>query len=304
MATEAEEREANVIRVLVVGGRSRSGQAFRRHIAGDPGFSPVVLTRFPLAPHAGEEIVTVQDYFGVGDKILRSVDAVVNFAGMPQGDDAALLQAVNVDGPTRLARAAKAAGVKHFIHVSSLHIYGETETVGRDTPEFPRSAYARSKQAADVALAAVAAPGFVITLLRVPMHYGPGGAGGKMRVLAKAMLRLGWFPVPPRSVRRSVLHLSNLAAAIVSLLKDPRPGIQFAADPEPFEFEALAEAAYEKSGMHIRLLRLPELAFLPLKLFASPIYRRLYTSNVIDNDAVLRVDYPTRLKDGLKDIIP
>src|SRR5687767_2665335 len=53
-------------------------------------------------------------------EFLDGVDAVVHLAwALQPGREPERLRAVNVDGTRRMARAAKAAGVGHVIHMSS-----------------------------------------------------------------------------------------------------------------------------------------------------------------------------------------
>jgi nucleoside-diphosphate-sugar epimerase len=130
------------------------------------------------------------------------------------------------------------------------------------------------------------------------MHYGYG-AGEKLKHLAAFITKFGWFPVRRTRVERSVVHLDNLSAAIVGLVKQRLGGIQFAADPEPFSVETLAEVIGAKAGQRVRLVRFPEFLFLPLRIFAKGIYRRLYRNNVICRDVIVRVAYPVNLKEAL-----
>ena len=134
------------------------------------------------------------------------------------------------------------------------------------------------------------------------MHYGYG-AGEKLRHLAAFITKLGCFPARKSRVERSVVHLDNLSAAIIFVVERKLGGVQFAADPEPFSVETLAEVAFAKSGQTVRLVRFPEVLFLPLRIFAKGIYRRLYRNNVICDDVLLKATYPVKLKDGLKDVL-
>src|SRR5205807_1436385 len=242
------------------------------------------------------------DYFSPPQGVLEGTHAIVNFVGVTTSANEAHLRSLNVEGPVRLARFARAHGVKQFVQLSSLHIYGDAELIDRATPEAPLSAYARSKQTGDRALSCEAADGFTVTNLRMPMHYGYG-AGEKLRRLAAFITKLGWFPARKSRVERSVVHLDNLSAAIIFVVERKLGGVQFAADPEPFSVETLAEVAFAKSGQTVRLVRFPEVLFLPLRIFAKGIYRRLYRNNVICGDVLLKATYPVKLKDGLKDVL-
>jgi nucleoside-diphosphate-sugar epimerase len=289
------------LRVVVVGGGARSAQAFRRYVSTLDKVELTVLVRKPVESLPGEAVIVVADYFSPPEGLLLDKDAVVNFVGVTTGASEAHLSSLNVEGPARLARYARAQGVKHFIHLSSLHIYGDAEFIDRTTPEAPLSAYARSKQRGDCALSDEAGEGFTVTNLRMPMHYGYG-AGDKLRRLASFIARVGWFPVRKARVERSVVHLDNLSAAIAFLIEKRLGGIQFTADPEPFSVEILAEIAAASTGRPIRLVRVPEILFLPLRVFAKGVYRRLYMNNVVSRDILLRTAYPVRLKEGLKDV--
>jgi nucleoside-diphosphate-sugar epimerase len=290
------------LRIVVVGGGARSARAFRRYVFAVDKFDVTVLVRKPVEPLPREAITVVSDYFSPSESVLRGKDTVVNFVGVTANASDAHLKSLNVDGPVRLARFARAQGVKHFIQLSSLHIYGDAEFVDHATPEAPISAYARSKQKGDRALSEESTAGFMVTNLRMPMHYGYG-AGGKLRSLAVFITRFGWFPLRKDRVQRSVVHLDNLSAAITFVIEKRLGGIQFAADPEPFTVEVLAEVAVAKRGRTVRLVRLPEIMFLPLRVFAKGVYRRLYMNNVISGDVLVGTAYPVRLKEGLKDVL-
>lgn len=297
-------RRNGVSQVVVVGGQSRAGVAFRRLVAGTRPFALTVLVRRPDEALAGERVVVVEDYFSPPDKVLAGVDGLVNFAGIPDNRSGPELVRVNVEGPERLARKARALGVKRMIQISSLHVYGAPARVDNSTKEEPLSAYARSKLAGDNALAALQTGDFRITLLRMPMHYGPN-AGKKLRILVRIMLGLGWFPMPKKPVRRSMIHLENLAAGIVMVLQHDLEGVQFVADPEPFSYEMLRESLRLHTGKTIRLIRLPDAFFLPMRVLAPGTYRRLYRDNVIASELVLKPEggYPLTMAAGLKDVV-
>ena len=91
-----------------------------------------------------------------------------------------LYRRVNVEGTKCLAKAA-AGGVRRFVFLSSISVYGEstserplTET-GAPSPKNP---YGISKRKAEQALAECAArTGLEVVILRPPLVYGPGAKG-------------------------------------------------------------------------------------------------------------------------------
>ena len=303
MGTEGA-KPTSVGRVVVVGGRSRAAAAFRRFVAETKPFALTVLVRQADLALPGENVVVVDDYFSPPDKVFAGANAIVNFAGIPDDRPEQELAAVNVRGPECLARKARAWGIKHIVQISSLHVYGAPTRVDHSTPEAPLSAYARSKLAGDMALSALRTEDFNITLLRMPMHYGPD-AGKKLRVLVRLITKLGWFPIPKTPVRRSMVHLDNLAVAIVAVLRLGLGGIQFVADPELFGYEILRDALRLHTGKTIRLIRLPDGFFLLIRALAHGAHRRLYQDNVIAPELVLQPEsgYPVTTVAGLKDVM-
>lgn len=287
--------------LLIVGGHSQAALAFRRLLARDAE-SVSVLVRRPGPAAPSEKIFEVVDYFQPPVDVFAGVDAVVNFAGVTAARSGSELMAVNAEGPRRLAELAKRQGVRQFVQISSLSIYGDAPDIGRDTQERPASAYGRSKMAADRALLALADATFTVSCVRVPILYGRS-AGTKLHRLARAMRRLGWWPAPAAMEHRSVLHVDNLSSALLQVIRRDMGGILFAADPEPFSLQMLADVCSAGRGRRVRLVGLPELAFAPLRVVAAGTYRSLYGRSLIDSGLCLSGEVPFRsTRDGLVDL--
>lgn len=134
----------------------------------------------------------------------------------------AALRAVNADLPARLADAAAAAGVRHFIFASSVKVHGETSPPDRPLregdPLAPADPYGASKVAAEAALARIAAATALrVTALRLPLVYGPG-AKANFAALVRAVRRGALLPVGSLANRRSLLATGNLASALLAVL--------------------------------------------------------------------------------------
>jgi nucleoside-diphosphate-sugar epimerase len=303
-APRARELVPTAAKVLVVGGNSRAATAFRKRAAADPSLALTILVRNTCPSTDREEMVEVADYFDLPERLLRGFDIVINFAGITHGRDIALLDAVNVKGPQRLAGRAAQEGVQRFIHLSSFHVYGYAERISISTPEAPVTPYGRSKLEADKALLALGREGFAVTILRLPMLYGPR-TGDNLARLAALMRRIGFFPVPRTKSLRSIHHVENLAVVLQTIVKRQMPGIQFSADPDPFTLEDMARAIGEVTGVGPRLVRLPDSAFLPLRWLSKGIFHQLYRSNLVQPADCVEPDesFPMRLYDGLRELV-
>ena len=166
---------------------------------------------------------------------LAGADAVIHSAGLAQAmsgvpeDD---YRVANTEATIGLARAARRAGAKRFVFLSSIRAQcGPTaDTVQTEAVEpKPSDAYGKSKLAAEYGLAEL---DIDWVSLRATLVYGPGVKGNMAQ-----LMRLARLPVPlpfgSFRARRSLLAVENLLAAIEAVLAAPgilrRPFI--AADP-------------------------------------------------------------------------
>ncbi len=117
------------------------------------------------------------------DALLREhqVGAIVNFAAETHVDrsiqSAAPFVDTNVGGTVSLLEAARAAGVRRFVQVSTDEVYGSIDSADRfdeASPLAPRSPYAASKAAADCfAMAFHHTHGLDVVITRSSNNYGP-----------------------------------------------------------------------------------------------------------------------------------
>ena len=133
-------------------------------------------------------------------ELCDGAHAVLHVAGVVNAPDAAGFEAGNVTGTANMLAAAKDAGIKRFVHVSSL---------AAKHPEL--SVYGASKMRAE---RLVGTSLLDWTIIRPPGVYGPGDTEmfDMFRLAEK-----GWALLPPRG-RVSVIHVSDLARLLAALL--------------------------------------------------------------------------------------
>jgi nucleoside-diphosphate-sugar epimerase len=134
----------------------------------------------------------------------------------------------NVDGAARMLAAAREAGVKRFIHISTesvlwngQHLRGADETY----PLAPHSPYpyAATKAQAEMLVKAANAPGFETIILRPRFIWGPGDT--TLMPTIEAMAKSGqWLWVNHGRAMTSTTHIANLVHAIELALTKGRPG--------------------------------------------------------------------------------
>jgi len=129
----------------------------------------------------------------------------------------------NVALSQTFAVAAALAGVKRFIFISSIKVYGNgrTEAYSHDSKTAPEDAYGQTKLEAEEALkASCAKNGLELVIIRPPLIFSPH-AKGNIATLVKAIRYK--IPLPLASIRnqRDVLSLDNLCSLITLCLSHP-----------------------------------------------------------------------------------
>jgi len=193
---------------------------------------------------------------------LAGAGAVVHLAGRAHrvseapGAKAAAFDAINRDWPIRLAAAAAAEGVRHFLFVSTIGVHGQAGMVSRDSPLVPGTPYAVSKAEAEAGLRD-SFPGNLV-VLRPPLVVGPAAPGNLARL---AKLAAGPWPLPLGALenRRSLLSVQGLCRAVEVVLRGWNAGANLTgaytlADAQPISTGGMVAAIRAGMGRPPRLL--------------------------------------------------
>jgi UDP-glucose 4-epimerase len=171
---------------------------------------------------------------------------------------------VNVEGTRNVIRAARAAGVRLFIHASSTKSMGEESgtILDEESPCTPRTPYGVSKLASEKVVREDAADSsMAAVVLRLPPIYGAEVGGNFLRLLRWADSGRP-FPITRPEGVRSVLYLGNLSAGVVALLAAPVSpfSIYLLKDGEDVSFRALYSAICARIGKAPRFVTVPSVA--------------------------------------------
>ena len=161
-------------------------------------------------------------------KDFSAYDIVYHVAGIAHADVGNVSEevkqkyyAVNTDLSIEVARKAKEEGVKEFIFMSSMIVYGDSAPYGKrkiideNTVPHPANFYGDSKLQADVGVRELADTNFKVIVLRPPMIYGKGSKGN-YPILAKLAKKLPIFPEVTNE--RSMLHIDNLCEFLCQIM--------------------------------------------------------------------------------------
>jgi len=127
-----------------------------------------------------------------------------------------------------LAKLAKKSGVKQFVFMSSMIVYGApyplkiVKPIDKFTKPAPFNAYGNSKLQAELGLKELESDVFNIAIIRSPMVYGQNSKGN-YPLLAKFAKKSPIFPNIDN--KKSVIHIDNLCEFIRLIIKNDDTGI-------------------------------------------------------------------------------
>ena len=226
-------------------------------------------------------------------RLFGGADVVVNLIGILNEHGRATFKSVHVDLAAKVVAAARTAGVKRLLHMSS---------VGADAEAAP-SKYLRSKGAAEVRVrASAAALGW--TIFRPSVIFGEGDS---LTNRFARLLRLsgGFLPLARAGARFAPVSVEDVAEAFRRAVIDKATIGQTyeLCGPHVMTLEEVVRTTAEVAGLRCSIIRLPDFVsfaqavvmnFLPGKPFSVDNYRSLTIDAVCREDGFARLGIKPR----------
>ena len=176
---------------------------------------------------------------------------------------------VNCELAVETARKAKEERVKQFIYMSSIIVYGDSASIGKqkritkDTEPAPVNFYGDSKLQAERGLQELQTDDFRVAIVRAPFLYGKGCKGNYVQ-LAKMARKLPLFPALKNE--RSMLYVENFCEFVRLLIEQGSGGIYY---PQNREYSSTDVMVKEIAACHGKKIRLCKWMNPFVKLFAK-----------------------------------
>ncbi len=256
-------------RILIIGAESYIGTSLEKW-----------LSRYPLEYNIETIDVRLDDW---RNEDFSSFDVAFHVAGIADVKETRsnrqLFYRVNRDLAYEVALKAKSEGVKQFMFVSSIYVYGlQKGVIDKNTPLEPRTSYGKSKLEAEKLVKSLEDHRFTVTILRPPMVYGKGCKGNYPR-LAKLALIAPVFPDIDN--KRSMIHIDNLCEFVKVLIDNRLGGTFFPQNPEYVKTSEMVRLIARSHGKEIRLTRI----FNPIiKMLRIPVVTKVFGDLVYSKD--------------------
>ena len=228
-------------RILITGANSYIGESVKDYLM--------------VAPKDYE--VEIKDTIGWEPKPsdFCGFDVVFNVAGIAHIKETErnrhLYYDINRDLAIKIATNAKVAGIKQFILLSTMSVYGLiVGKIDKKMPVNPVNAYGKSKAEADEAIEKLADKNFKFACLRPPMVYGKGCKGNYQK-LRKFALKTLIFPNYKN--QRSMIYIGNLCEFVKKCIDFEKEGLFFPQNGEYTITSNMVKKIAECHGNKIRL---------------------------------------------------
>ena len=207
------------------------------------------------------------------EKSFKGYDVIFHVAGIAHQKEtkgnAHLYYEINRDLAIEVAKKAKEDGIKQFIFLSSMSVYGmDTGVITKDTKPNPKTNYGKSKLQAEEQIVELRDESFKICVLRPPMVYGDG-CKGNYQSIVKLVKK---FPIFPRvNNKRSLVHIDNLVAFVKTAIYQELDGLYFPQDKEYVRTIDLAKLIAKQENKKIYFSFLLGLVVIVLRPFIGKL---------------------------------
>lgn len=239
---------------------------------------------------------------------FQGIYSIIHCAGIahrmePTPDE--LYFQINRDLTIEFAKAAKTAGVKQFIFLSTIKVYGldySSSPITLNTPCQPNDAYGQSKIEAEQKLLKLEDESFKVAIIRPPLIYGPGVKGNLLKLM---QLATSHKPIPLGGIqnKRSMVFVDNLIALIDQIIEQEARGIYLPSDSTTLSTSQLMHEILLHINSSKKLLPIPTIAQKMIGLLKPEIAKRLFKSLVVNStESYQNLNYkpPYSTKNGIR----
>jgi len=216
---------------------------------------------------------------------------------------------VNRDLTIEVAKRAKEAGVKQFVFLSTVKVYGEFNPEAGPWTENsecnPEDPYGKSKYEAEKELMKLEDEKFKVSIIRTPLVYGKGVRANMLSIM-KLVDRMKVLPFGKVNNKRSFTYVKNLVGFIDRIIEKRASGIFLAMDARPLSTTDLVRLIAKYLDKKRYLIPVPRFVTYLGKIFLPKIFERLYGSFEMENSITLeKLEFKPQFstEEGIRDMV-
>jgi UDP-glucose 4-epimerase len=268
--------------ILIIGGDSFIGRNFTEAYKDKINLKLVsrTSTQFP-----DEKIL--EDLFSIPNSIFGNIKVVINFAALvhdPKIKDRSLNEKINHELVLNIASKARQSGVKLFVQLSTIAVYGNNHIISINTPYNPKNPYGKSKLQADQDLLKMQDDDFKVAIIRPPLVYGGNNPPGNMIRLIRLVNK--GLPLPFKGIKnsRDFINIHNLVQYIYILITKQIYGVFLVSDNQPVSTEYLIHIIIKSLCRQNTIFSIPVGILNFFKGIKPEVYNKLFGDlNIINN---------------------
>ncbi|NLD47224.1 MAG: NAD-dependent epimerase/dehydratase family protein, partial [Clostridiaceae bacterium] len=226
---------------------------------------------------------------------FKGIDSVLHLAALVHQLKPVKIEeylSINSDLSFKLASRAKAMGVKHFVFMSTVKVYGNSTTGSVAWNELsacsPKDPYGFSKHKAEERLKELEDSNFKVAIVRSPIVYGPNVKANMLNFI-RLIDKMSVLPFAGIQNRRSMVYLGNLTTLLGLIINEKSSGIFLAGDPKPLTTTSIVELIAANLNKKIILIKTPDIGVSMLQKITPSFYERLWGSREINNSETNKI---------------
>ncbi len=239
----------------------------------------------------------------------ENIDVVIHLSALVHqmtGASKEKYEKVNIVQTTELAKKAKISGVKQFVFMSTVKVYGEETDIKytENSQCNPEDEYGKSKLKAEKELFLLSDHNFKISIVRTPIVYGYG-VKANIKNLVNLVSKIHLLPFYGIDNKRSMVYIGNLCNLVECIIKKEKDGIFLASDDMSLSTTQLIKLISKNLDKNIYLIKIPFFETL-LKLLKPSFHKRLFKSLEVDNSLTkkkLNLKNPYSIEEGINNMI-
>ncbi len=214
----------------------------------------------------------------------QRIDVVVHLAAIVHKSNASSddFFAVNYSATVALFELSRAYGVRHFVFVSTVAVFGNKNDVLDEESEcFPVTPYAESKLAAEKFIRESGKSGTSYTIIRPTTIYGKYDQGNIARLLSVVNMRI--LPVVgDGNTLKSLVYVENVTEGISRTILNPDAFGQvfILSDKQPYTMNQIIQEMKSLTGKKVLIVRLPSAIIIPVLKKLDYFFSRFFKKKI------------------------